>query len=72
MGLQKFATQASPALLADVKAIAGEEGRLFQAVVEEALTEWVDRKRARVPRAEVIAHLVSSMEQNDDLLRLLV
>jgi len=68
MGLQKFATQASPEVLADVRAIADEEGRMFQAVVEEALSEWVARKRALTPRAEVIAHLVASLEQNDDLL----
>ena len=66
---QKFATQADPAVLAEVRAIAGEEGRQFQAVVEEALREWVERKRGEVPRPDVLAHLAASVQQNRELYR---
>jgi hypothetical protein len=65
----KFATLADPAVLADVRAIASEEGRQFQAVVEEALRDWVDRKRSEHPRPEVVAHLKASIERNRELYR---
>ena len=65
----KFATQADPAVLAEVRAIASEEGRQFQAVVEEALRDWVDHKRSEQPRPEVVAHLKASIERNRELYR---
>jgi hypothetical protein len=65
----KFASQADPNVLADVKALAREEGRQFQAVVEEALKEWVERKRSDQPRLEVVAHLKATIERNRELYR---
>lgn len=66
---QKFSSQADAELLADVRAIAHEEGRQFQAVLDEALSEWVDRKRGLRPRPEVLAHLKASMAPNRELYR---
>ncbi len=66
---QKFATQADPDVLAEVRAIAAEEGRQFQAVVEEALREWIERKRGEAPRREVLAHLAGSVQQHRELYR---
>ncbi len=68
---QKFATQADPQVLAAVRAIAAEEGRQFQSVVEEALREWIERKRGEAPRREVLAHLAASVQQHRELYRLL-
>jgi hypothetical protein len=65
----KFASQADPDVLADVRALAKEEGRQFQAVVEEALKEWVERKRSDQPRPEVVAHLKATIERNRELYR---
>lgn len=66
---EKFATQADPSVLAEVRAIAAEDGRQFQAVVEEALQEWVARQRNEHPRPEVVAHLKASIDRNRDLYR---
>ncbi len=63
----KFSSQADPDLLAEVRAIAGEEGRQFQAVLHEALSEWVERKRGSSPRPEVTAHLKATISRNRDL-----
>lgn len=66
---QKFASQAAPELLQAVRAIAEEEGRQLQAVIEEALREYVARKRGERPRLQVLAHLQASVERNRELYR---
>ncbi len=65
----KFASQADPSLLAEVRAIAVEEGRQFQVVIEEALRDWIAKMRADQPRSEVVAHLKATIERNRDLYR---
>ena len=65
--LQKFSSQARPELLEDVRAIAAEEGRQFQAVLDEALAEWVARKRGDAPRPEVLGHLKASIARHRKL-----
>jgi hypothetical protein len=65
----KFASQADPQVLEEVRAIAHEEGRQFQAVVEEALKDWVVKKRVGHPRPEVVAHLKATIERNRELYR---
>ena len=67
MALQKFSSQARPELLAEVRAIASEEGRQFQAVLDEALAEWVARKRGDAPRPEVLGHLKASIARHRKL-----
>lgn len=66
---QKFASQAPPALLEEVRSIADEEGRQLQSVIEEALREYVERKRGERPRDAVLAHLQASIEQHRELYR---
>ncbi|HWH32655.1 MAG TPA: hypothetical protein VNU01_08285 [Egibacteraceae bacterium] len=66
---EKFATQAPHELLAEVRDIARTEGRQFQAVVAEALAEYVTRKRGSRPRPEVLAHFEASFERNRELYR---
>lgn len=61
---QKFSSQADPRLLGELRAIAREEGRQFQAVLEQALREFVERKRDATPRAEVMARFQASVEKN--------
>lgn len=66
---QKFASQAAPELLQAVRSIADEEGRQLQVIIEEALREYVERKRGERPRERVLAHLQASVEQHRDLYR---
>ena len=68
---QKFSSQADPRLLDELHAIAQEEGRQFQAVLEQAVREFVERKRSATPRAQVMAHFQASVEKNRRLGELL-
>ena len=65
--MQKFSSQARPELLEEVRRIAAEEGRQFQAVLGEALAEWVDRKKGDAPRTDVIAHTKASIARHRKL-----
>ena len=66
---RKFASQADPRILDDLKAIADAEGRQFQSVVEEAFTDYVAKKNGGQPRRDVMAHLKASMARNAELYR---
>ncbi len=66
---EKFSSQASPSLLREVRALAAEEGRQFQSVLDEALSEWVTRKKGDRPRSEVIGHAKASIARHRDLYR---
>lgn len=67
MTLQKFSSQARPELLDEVRALAAEEGRQFQAVLDEALAEWVAKKKGEALRPEVIGHLKASIARHRKL-----
>ncbi|MDE0633165.1 MAG: hypothetical protein OXH73_16795 [Caldilineaceae bacterium] len=73
MGTQrvKFSSQASPEVLAAMREIARSEGRHFQAVMEEAMEEYIVNRNRQTPRPEVIAHFRASVERNRRLLELL-
>jgi hypothetical protein len=64
---RKFASRADPALLDAVRGIAADEGRQFQVVLEEAVGEWVERKRGERRRPEVMAHLAGSVAAHREL-----
>ena len=51
----KFSTQVDPQLLEQVRGIADDEGRMLQAIIEEALRSFVEERRQSRPRARVIA-----------------
>ena len=68
---QKFSSQAAPALLLALREIAREEGRHFQAVLEDAMREYVENRRGAKPRESVIAHFRASVEKNRRLGELL-
>ena len=67
MAMQKFSSQARPELLDEVRRIAAEEGRQFQAVLDEALSDWIESKKGETPRPEVIAHLKASIARHRPL-----
>ncbi len=65
----KFATQADPEVLATLRAIATQEGRHLQALVDEALRGYIEWKQGQSPRRRVMKALHDSFEQYDALYR---
>ena len=47
-----------------MREIARKEGRHFQAVLEEAMREYIENRAREKPRAEVMAHFQASVERN--------
>lgn len=68
---EKFSSQASPELLAAMREVARNEGRHFQAVLEDAMREYLDNKARQKVRPEVMAHFHASLERNRHLYELL-
>ena len=68
---QKFSSQADPELLSDLRKIAKTEGRQFQAVLEDAMREYIESKNNDRPRESVMAHFQASVEKNRRLGKLL-
>lgn len=66
---EKFSSQAAPGVLRSLRAIAESEGRQFQAVLDEALREYIERKEKGQPRKHVLAALASSINEFDALYR---
>ncbi len=64
---QRFAAQVDPELLATARAIAVAEGRQFQSVVEEALVDFVEKRKTPGPRAHVMAQYQASVDRNSEL-----
>lgn len=52
--LEKFATQVDAQTLATLRSLAKSEGRLLQALVNEALSDLVEKRKKMVPRASVM------------------
>ena len=61
----KFASQADPRLLDDMKAIAKAEGKQLQALVEEAFRDYVDKKRSGQMRSPVKAALERTLRERE-------
>ena len=64
---EKFSSQADPQLLAALRGIAVEEGRQFQAVLDDALSQYVEAKKSGKPRRHVLEAFETSMATYDDL-----
>ena len=67
----KFSSQAEPELLSKMREVARSEGRHFQAVLEDAMREYLDSKAQTRVRPEVMAHYRASVEKNRRLAELL-
>lgn len=61
----KFASQADPDLLEELKAIAKSEGRQLQALLEEALKDLIEKKRGSQMRPTVRAALERTLRERD-------
>ena len=69
--LQKFATQADPEVLKEVRAIAAREGKQLQGVVDEALRDLIEKRKNGAPRPAVLTALGESLAEYDVLYKVL-
>ena len=65
--LQKFSSQANPAILAEMKELARKKGQQFQHVLEEAMVEYLAARDGSKVRAEVMAHFHASIDKHKKL-----
>ncbi|MBW7923238.1 MAG: hypothetical protein H3C59_00695 [Burkholderiaceae bacterium] len=65
----KFSSQAAPEVLAALREIAERQGRQFQAVLADALRDYIDRQQKERPRRHVMHSFASSLEEFEDLYR---
>lgn len=63
----KFATQADPAILETLRNLAASEGKQIQALVDEALRDYIERKIGNTPRRHVMDSFRNSMTRYDSL-----
>lgn len=68
---RKFASQADGKLLGKMRALARAEGRHFQAVLEDAMREYLDRRATENPRQAVLDRFRASVDRNRRLGELL-
>jgi predicted transcriptional regulator len=66
---EKFSSQAAPDVLAALRQLAESQGRQFQAVLDEALRDYLERHQADKPRKHVMASFAASLEEFDSLYR---
>lgn len=66
---EKFSSQAAPEVLAALRQIAEAQGRQFQAVLDEALRDYIDRQQKEHPRRHVLEAFASSLDEFDSLYR---
>ena len=67
--LAKFATQADPKVLDEVRAIAVREGKQLQAIIDEALRDFIEKRKRGKPRPEVLTAFGESLAEYDALYR---
>lgn len=66
---EKFATQVDAEILATVRELAASEGRQIQALVDEALSDLIEKRRQGRARAHVMAAYQASHERFAPLYR---
>jgi hypothetical protein len=66
---EKFSSQAAPDVLAALRQIAESQGRQFQAVLDDALRDYIDRQQKERPRRHVMASFASSLDEFESLYR---
>jgi len=66
---EKFATQVSSEILAEIRALAQGEGRQLQALVDEALADLIEKRKNTRPRPHVMSAYAASHERYAELYR---
>jgi len=69
--LRKFSSQAEPEVLEGLQEIAAREGRQFQSVLGDAMREYLAHKRQQGTRRNVLEAFKESLNERDELYRLL-
>ena len=67
--LRKFSSQADPAVLDGLQEIASLEGRQFQAVLGDAMREYLAHKHQQAARRNVLEAFQDSLKDRDELYR---
>jgi len=67
--LRKFSSQAEAEVLEQMQEVAAREGRQFQAVLGEAMREYLARKRQQAPRRNVLEAFQESLAERNELYR---
>jgi hypothetical protein len=67
--LRKYSSQADPDVLKALQAIAAQEGRQLQAVIGEAMREYLARRQQQAPRRNVLEAFQKSLKERDELYR---
>jgi hypothetical protein len=67
--LRKFSSQAEPEVLEGLQQVAAREGRQFQAVLGDAMREYLAHKRQQAPRQNVLEEFRNSLKERDELYR---
>jgi hypothetical protein len=60
---EKFATQVKSDILSAVRTLADKEGRQLQALVDEAFTDLIEKRKKATPRAHVMGAYLASHEK---------
>ena len=60
---EKFATQVNSKILSAVRSLAEKEGRQLQVLVEVALADLIEKRKAPRPRAHVMDAYLASHER---------
>lgn len=60
---EKFATQVNSEILTAVRSLAEKEGRQLQALVDEAFTDLIEKRKNATPRAHVMGAYLASHEK---------
>jgi predicted transcriptional regulator len=66
---EKFSSQASPEVLSAFRQLAESEGRQFQALLDEAMRDYLDRKSQRQSRRHVLEAFSQSRKEFEPLYR---
>jgi hypothetical protein len=67
--LRKYSSQADPDVLKAMQAIADQEGRQLQAVIGDAMREYLARRQQQAPRRNVLEAFQKSLKERDELYR---
>jgi hypothetical protein len=67
--LRKYSSQADPDVLKAMQAIADQEGRQLQAVIGDAMREYLARRQQQGPRRNVLEAFQKSLKERDELYR---
>jgi len=68
---EKFSSQAAPELLSKMREIAKSDGRQLQAVLEDAMRDYIENRERPNVRPEVMAHYRASVRRHRRLYELL-